>query len=86
MSNYEEDHSVDNGIVLGVLSSSSLNTEDRMKTNHLPSTETSARKYAGKKWHQIFRVDVIVVTTTIAIMIGLLQLPVIYFYIPVVSE
>ena len=67
MSNDEKDHSVDNGIVLGVLSSSSLNTEDGMKTNQLPSAETSARQ---KKWHQIFRVDVIVVTITIAIMIG----------------
>ena len=87
MSNYEEDHSDDNGIVLGVLSSYySLNTEDVINTNQLPSAETSARQYAGGKWHQIFRVDVIVVTTTIAIMIGMLQLPIIYFYIPVVSE
>ena len=53
------------------------------KSNQLTSTKQSARK----KWHQrLFKVDVIVVTITIAIVIGLFQLPIIYFYIPVVSE
>ena len=49
--------------------------------------QTSTNQSAGKKWYQrLFKVDVIVVTATIAIVIGLFQLPIIYFYIPVVSE
>ena len=53
------------------------------KSNQLTSTKQSA----GKKWYQrLFKVDVIVLTATIAIVIGLFQFPIIYFYIPVVSE
>ena len=69
----------------------SLATKDKQKSNQMSSEDTSTKQSAGKKWHQkwhqkCFKVDVIVVTATIAIVIGLFQLPIIYFYIPVVSE
>ena len=77
--------STDSTIALDVIPS--LAAKDKQKSNQLSSAATSTKQSAGKKWHQkCFRVDVIVVTATIAIVIGLFQLPIIYFYIPVVSE
>ena len=79
----------DSVIVLDVLPS--LATEHKQNSNQMSPATTSTKQSAGKKWHQkwyqkCFKVDVIVVTATIAIVIGLFQLPIIYFYIPVVSE
>ena len=76
-----EDSSADSAIVLDVT------TKYGQKSNQLSSKATNTKQSARKKWHQkLFKVDVIVVTITIAIVIGLFQLPIIYFYIPVVSE
>ena len=64
-----------------------LATKDKQKSNQMSSEDTSTKQSAGKKWHQkLLKEDVIVVTATIAIVIGLFLLPIIYFYIPVVSE
>ena len=84
MSNVEV-RSTDSTIILDVLPS--LATKDKQKSNQMSSEDTSTKQSAEKKWHQkCFKVDVIVVTATIAIVIGLFQLPIIFFYIPVVSE
>ena len=85
MSSNIEELSTDSVIVLDVLPS--LATEHKQNSNQMSPATTSTKQSAGKKWHQkLFKVDVIVVTATIAIVIGLFQLPIIYFYIPVVSE
>ena len=82
MSNNVEVLSTDSEIALDVLP-----PKDKQKSNQMFSAATSTKQSAGKKWHQkCFKVDVIVVTATIAIVIGLFLLPIIYFYIPVVSE
>ena len=76
-----EDSSAESAIVLDVT------TKYGQKSNQLSSRATNTEQSPRKKWHQkLFKVDVIVVTITIAIVIGLFQLPIIYFYIPVVSE